>query len=682
MSAQLPLFEPESGWTAPSLDDLPQDWGTGRIGIDCETRDDLLKKLGPGVRRGGYIAGTSVAIEDGPQFYLPVRHAGGGNLDPEKVSAYLREMTRKFTGTVCGANLQYDLDFLAEERITFDRAAWFRDVQIADPVICELHMNYSLEHISERHGIVGKDETLLMEALAAYGFKGPSAKKGIWVLPARHVGPYAEQDARLPLTILRRQERIIEDNDLWGVWNLESKVLPVLLKMRRRGVAVSLDRLDQVDRWSRVEQQKAIDAVNHSHAGMKMGFYDITKTDKLAVILREIGIELPKTRTGKDSVTKDVLELIKHPIADHLRRAKKMSTLRTTFCDGVREHLTNGRAHCTFNQMRRQKDDDSGDTEGAAYGRLSSSNFNFQNQPARDPEIGPLWRSIYIPDEGCEWASLDYSQQEPRQAVDAAVATGPSVIGERAYQSALKAAQQYRDDPKMDFHDMMTRMINGEDYLEKFGKDAFKQKRKYAKEIFLGLAYGMGGGKLCHKLGLPTAWRLSWTEGRKRKFKDFDTREDVSDAASRGRQAGYQVRFWEVAGAEGQQIIDQFNTEVPFVQQMAKHMQQVAAKQGFIITHSGRNCRFEKDDDGEYKELHKAFNRRIQGGSADQTKEAMIALDAAGWPLQLQVHDEVDGSVKDRKQAEEGAYIMENVLPLHVPMKVDVEIGPSWGESM
>lgn len=681
MSAQLPLFEPDSSWKAPDLNSLPQDWGRGRIGIDCETRDELLKKLGPGVRRGGYIAGTSVAIEDGPAFYLPVRHGGGGNLDPVQVQRYLKEMAGKFTGTVCGANLQYDLDFLAEEGITFDQPQWFRDVQIADPVINELHMNYSLEHISERWGIAGKDERLLMEALAAYGFKGPNAKRGIWALPAKHVGPYAEQDARLPLTLLRRQERVIDENDLWGVWNLESKVLPVLLKMRRRGVAVSLDRLDQVERWAREQQQLAIDAANHSHAGRRLEFHDITNPAKLAIVLRGLGVDLPKTSTGKDSVTKDILEQINHPVGDHLRRARKMSTLRTTFCDGVRAHLTNGRAHCSFNQMRRQKDDDSGDTEGAAYGRLSSSNFNFQNQPARDEEIGPMWRSIYVPDEGRLWAALDYSQQEPRQAVDAAVATGPKIIGQRAYDSAVAAAMRYRDDPTMDFHDMMTRMINGDDYLERFGKAAFKQARGYAKQIFLGLAYGMGGGKLCRQLGLPTVWRLQWSQGRQRQFKDYATRAEVNEAASRGRQAGYQVRFWEAAGPEGQKIIDQFNTEVPFVQQMAKHMQQLAGKQGYIVTHSGRRCRFPKDDDGEYMDLHKAFNRRIQGGSADQTKEAMVALDAAGWPLQLQVHDEVDGSVIDRKQAEEGAYIMENVIPLKVPMKVDVEIGPSWGEA-
>lgn len=636
------------------------------MGIDTENRDDTLTTLGPGVRRGGFIAGVSFAIEDGPAFYLPFRHGGGGNMDPEQVLRYLREMGRTFTGTLCGANLGYDLDFLAGDGIEFPAVQWFRDVQVADPLINELHRAYSLEAISERWGIPGKDEGVMTEALAAYGFRGRSAKAGIWSLHSKFVGPYAEQDARLPLTLLRRQERAIEEQDLWGVYNLESRVLPVLVKMRRRGVAVDIDRLDQVERWAREQQQLAIDAANQltSH---RLSFGDITNTGAIAQVLRDLGVELPRTATGKDSVTAAVLEGLDHPIGDHLRRAKKMSTLRTTFCDGVRHHLTNGRIHCTFNQLRRSKDDGSDDTEGAAYGRLSSANPNLQNQPARDPEIGPMWRSIYVPDEGGVWASLDYSQQEPRQAVHFAVMAGPATIGEAAHRAAEEAARRYREDPSTDFHQMMADMAG--------------IPRKPAKNIFLGLSYGMGGAKLCRDLGLPTVWRLSWTEGRRRQFKDFDTRDECAAKADAGRKAGYKVKFWEAAGPEGQGLMDTFDRRVPFVRKMANHCQELAEATGFIRTLSGRRCRFPEKDNGEWDWVHKAFNRLIQGSSADQTKEAVVAMDAAGVPLQLQVHDEVDYTAESREAAQEAARIMENVVQLSVPMRVDVECGPSWGEA-
>lgn len=676
---QLPLFEPASEWKAPSMSDLPTSWGSGRVGLDTEFRDDTLSTLGPGVRRGAYICGVSFAMEDGPAFYLPVRHAGGGNMDPDQVFNYLRDQAKNFTGTIVGANLQTEIDFLAEEGVNFSCLSWFRDIQVADPLINELHYSYSMESIAERHDMPGKDERLLLEALAAYGYTGPSAKSGIWALKASQVGPYAEEDARLPLKILRRQERIIDEEDLWDIYNLESKVLPVLVKMRRRGVAVSQDRLDKVDVWARQQQQEAIDAVNASVVN-KMSVHDISNPGKLAVVLRELGVDLPKTATGKDSVTAAILDKMNHPVGAHLRRAKKMFTLRSTFVDGVRKHLTNGRAHCTFNQLRRQKDDNSGETEGAAYGRLSSSNFNFQNQPARDPEIGPMWRGIYMPDGDGLWAALDYSQQEPRQAVHAAVEAGPRAIGQSAYQSACEAARRYREDPTMDFHDMMTRMINGEDYLEKHGKDAFTQKRKYAKQVFLGLSYGMGGAKLCRDLKLPTAWKLSWKEGRSWRSKLYDTRDEVSAKAEDARRAGYDCRFWECAGPEGQEIMDTFDNRVPFVRKMAEVMQKQAEKDGFIITLGGRRCRFPKTENG-YDWGHKAFNRKIQGGSADQTKSAMVEMDAQGYYLQLQVHDEVDGTVSTEAEARRGAEIMENIIPLHVPMKVDVEIGPSWGEA-
>lgn len=662
------------------MSDLPTNWGSGRVGIDTETRDEDLTTLGPGVRRGAYIAGVSFAIEDGPGFYLPIRHGGGGNLDPQQVMRYLRDMSKTFTGTLCGANLGYDLDFLAEEQVEFGGVQWFRDVQVADPLINELHNSYSLESIAQRHGIPGKDETLLMEALAAYGYKGRSAKSGIWSLPSKHVGPYAEHDARLPLTLLRRQEREIEEQELWDVYNLESQVLPVLVKMRRRGVAVSVERLEKVEAWARAEQQKAIDAAN-SLITRRLDFSDITKTAVLAEVLKDLGVDLPKTATGKDSVTSAVLDGIDHPVGDHLRRAKKMSTLRTTFCDGVRHHLTNGRIHCTFNQLRRQKDDGSGDTEGAAFGRLSAANPNLQNQPARDPEIGPMWRSIYMPDEGGLWASLDYSQQEPRQAVHFAVEAGPRLIGEAAHRAALEAARRYREDPKTDFHDMMTRMVHGEDVLEREGEKQFKQLRKYCKNIYLGLSYGMGGAKLCRDLGLPTAWRLQWTEGRVRRFKDFETYEEAAVKAQAGRQAGYKVRMWEAAGADGQALMDKFDREVPFIRKMAQSCTERVEKVGFIKTLSGRRCRFPLLADGSYDWTHKAFNRLIQGSSADQTKMAVVALEAAGFPLQLQVHDEVDFTVASREVAEEAAQIMINVVPMHVPSRVDVEVGPSWGEA-
>jgi len=234
MAVQLPMFVPESDWRPPRLVDLPA-WGDAkRVAIDCETNDKYLMQLGVGVRRGGYIAGVSIAIEDGPSFYLPVAHQGGDNMeDVGQTFDYLRYNAKRFKGEAVGANISYDLDYLWEQNIEFPEIKYFRDIQVADPLIYELHNSYSLDNIAKRYGLPGKDETFLREAAAAYGV---DPKSGMWQLPARYVGRYAEVDVEQPLAALRRQERLIDEKDLWKIYNLESQVTPVLVRMRRRGV--------------------------------------------------------------------------------------------------------------------------------------------------------------------------------------------------------------------------------------------------------------------------------------------------------------------------------------------------------------------------------------------------------------------------------------------------------------
>ena len=626
MVLQGALFLPQSKWSPPKLGELPSWKGAKRVAVDIETCDPKLDELGPGVRRGGYIAGVAFAFEDGPGFYLPVAHEGGDNMDREKVLAYLRDQATDYSGTIVGTNLTYDLDFLAEAGVSFNRAAWFRDVQVAEPLIDELQDTYNLDAIAKRYKLRGKEYTLLKDAIEAYGLQGRPGKH-IWKLPARFVGEYATQDVFLPLELIRRQERVIEEQDLWAVYDLESQLLPVLLKMRRRGVRFSHERLAQVERWSEAEEKKALDVVA-DQTGYRIGLGNVWQPEPLAKALKEIGVVAPLTAKGKSSITAEFLDSIEHPVAEAIRRARQVNKIRSTFVASVRNYAIGDRIHCIINQLRKEKED--GDLGGAAYGRCSSEHPNMQQQPARDEEIGPMWRSIYLPDEGGQWACLDYSQQEPRLLTHYAELS--------RCKGAAAAAQRYRDDPKTDNHAMMAELTG--------------LPRKQAKNIFLGKCYGMGGAKLCHDCGLPTEWKFNAKLGR----------------------------TIEVAGPEGVAILEQFDRRAPYVKQLAKKCEQRAKANGYIITISGRRCRFPKDDKGEFDWCHKALNRLIQGGSGDQTKAAMVAGDREGYPIQLQVHDELDLTVACREEAEGLAEIMRNVMPLRVPSRVDVEIGPSWGE--
>ncbi len=647
---QLPLIEPDCNWKVPSMADLPSWKGAKRIGLDTETNDRHLKQLGIGVRRGAYMVGISFAIEDGPSFYLPFAHEGGDNLDQEQVYGYIREQAKTFGGEIVGMNLSYDLDYLWEQDILFPAIKYFRDIQIADPLIYELHMSYSLKTIAERHNLPGKNEDKLREAAAAYGV---DPKSGLWRLPTRYVGEYAEADAVQPLQILRRQERLIEEKDLWNIYNLESQVLPVLIRMRRRGVRIDQDKLAQIEDWSLKQEAEAL-AVVKRDTGVAIEVGDVWKADSLVPALEYIGIELPRTSNGKKSVSQEVFAMVDHPVAKALARARKVNKLRTTFAASIRSYMVKGRIHCTFNQIARESE--TGEQKGVRYGRISATDPNLQQQPnpEKDPEIAGEWRKIFLPEEDSLWAVADYSQQEPRWTTHfAAVMDLPG---------AREMAKEYHTNPSLDNHKMMAELT---------GLDRYP-----AKTVYLGLCYGEGGAHLCDTLELPTRYACAWGEWSARQTEYF---EDYSDALAKQNELG-EGFVWRAAGLEGQAILDKFDERAPFIRKVAAAAKKRANARGYVSTILGRQLHFEKRD-GKYQFTHKSFNRVIQGSAADQMKKALVEIDAAGHWMMLQVHDEADSAVADRAEAERIAGIMRDSVPALVPFKVDIEIGPSWGEA-
>lgn len=670
---QLPLLSPYSSWRCPSIDDLPNWENAERISIDTETNDPTLRTLGPGVRRGGYISGFSFAIEDSNhKHYIPLRHAGGDNMEnPEQAMAWLSHQAKNFKGEIVGANLSYDLDYLYEAGVEFPQVKMFRDVQIAEPLIYEFSRSFSLETIANKYLGVGKDEGMLREAAACYGI---DPKKDMHLLPARFVGEYAEQDADLPLKILRRQEKEIDEQELWRIFDMESRLMPVLVRMRRRGVRVSLDRLSKVEEWSRQNEREALAQVEQL-TGVRIPFNSVWQASAIVPALQQIGCKIPVTaKTKKPSIDKAFLSSIDHPVAHAIARARRVNKIRTTFCQSVRDHIIGDRIHASFHQLRTSSDDDAdGEGSGARFGRCSSSNPNLQQQPARDPEIGPMWRSVYIPEDGELWCSADFSSQEPRQAVHYAVTTKLGSIKVRtengpvwvnADESAHLMAERYRNDPKTDPHQQLANLI--------VGREATKDERSSAKIIFLGLSYGMGGAKLCRSLGYATMKAVYSAE----------TKSMVPVDSSEGKAAAESgSRIMEVAGAQGQALLDKFDQQVPFVRALSKVCQKAANKYGYIRTQEGRKCRFERDDDGNIIDGHKGGNKLIQGSSADQTKICMIELDKEGFFLTAQVHDEIIASVKTKKEAKRISEIMENAYRLSVPSIISLEVGPSWGEA-
>jgi DNA polymerase I-like protein with 3'-5' exonuclease and polymerase domains len=665
---QMPLFSDKKTYKKPNIPDLPESWvGFKRICIDTETSDPHLTTMGCGALRDGRSVGYSITWEDtGQTVYLPFGHQGGDNLNKDDVINYIKGCAADFDGQLVGMNLPYDLEYLSADGVQFPKVKFFRDVGVAAVLIYELHDSYRLAKIGERLGIQSKSEEGLIEAAKNFGVH---PKKELWKLPARYVDEYARTDTIAPLKILREQEKIIDKNNLWDIWNLESKVLPILVKMRRRGVLIDQDKLQQVEDWSVKEELKAL-AIIKDHTGYDIGLSNVMKASAIAPILNKIGIKFGKTKTGKDNIDKQLLLVSDHPVTDAILWARKTNKLRTTFAQSVRSYMVGGRINPTFNQIARNngvEEKDEKDLKGARYGRLACMHPNIQQQPSRD-DFANFWRSIYVCEEGSIWGCLDYSQQEPRWTTHFADLVN--------LKGARIAAEVYRNDPDADNHTMMTKLVYGDDVV-KLDKKAFKSKRSICKGIYLGLCYGEGGAKLATDLNLPTRWALS---RRGKNIVYFDSQVDAKAALYESGNNGY---VWKAAGKECQVILDNFDRKVPFVRLLAKKAKQRAEKKGFVVTAGGRRLHFPEREGGGFDWTHKALNRVIQGSSADQTKKALVLINEYKPDsfIQLQVHDELDGSFGDVKEAQECAKIMRECMgETKVPFKVDVEIGKSWGE--
>ena len=457
-------------------------------------------------------------------------------------------------------------------------------------------------------------------------------------MPAMYVGPYAEVDAQLALELWNYMSVEVGKEGLWDIVNLELDLLPCLVDMTFRGVRVDMDRAERT-RDQLLKREKAVLAEIKRQAGFGV---EIWAAQSLSKAFDSIGIQYPTTEKGAPSFTKNYLNEQNHPFAKLIVEARNLNKTSGTFINNILKFCNkDGRIHGHINQNR-------SDQGGTVSGRLSMNNPNLQQIPARDPELGPMIRSLFLPEEGEQWAAIDFSQQEPRILVHYAHVYGKA--RGIPLQGAKEFVQRYNEDPSTDFHTMVAEMAG-------IG-------RKQAKTINLGMMYGMGVNKLSEQLDIP-----------------------VEEAKS---------------------LISQYHDRVPFVKGLMNGvMNRLNEKEasGSIRSILGRKCRFDlwepdsfamnkalpyRDAVKEYGETtrlkraftYKALNRLIQASAADMTKQAMVNLYKEGHLPLVQIHDEIAMSVKDRDQALTFAKIMESAVPLEVPNKCDVEVGPSWGEAV
>jgi DNA polymerase I-like protein with 3'-5' exonuclease and polymerase domains len=575
------MFSAATEWVCP--ENFPALKSYDYIAIDLETRDPNLKSKGSGsLVNEGEIIGVAVAV-DGWSGYYPIAHREG-NLPKQKVLDWLQEIC-SLPSTKIFHNAMYDMCWLKAYDIKVN--GHIIDTMVMAALVDENRYSYSLNSLCYDYLGEVKDESILTTAAEKAG-ADPKA---------------------------------------------ETRLFPCLIEMKVKGVRVDVERAHLLKSKLSEEEKQLLLQVKKE-----------TGEDVQIWAARSIGkvfdkLSLPYNRTAKTqapSFTKNFLQVHKHPLVQCIAKAREINKAHTTFIDTIIKYQYKGRIHADINPVR-------GEKGGTVTGRFSYSNPNLQQVPARNKDLGPMIRSLFLPERNHTWGCFDYSQQEPRLVVHYAAAS-PKLRED----SEVKSIVERFKNNDVDFHQTVADMAGIE--------------RSQAKTINLGLFYGMGKAKLQAELGLNTK-------------------------------------------EEAEKLFEKYHSRVPFVKDLMNNTSKDSQRNGYITTLLGRRCRFDTWEEAAFRPgrltsamtweeastkfgednirrafTYKALNKLIQGSAADMTKKAMLDLYEEKIIPHIQIHDELDVSVESEKHANKIIDIMQNAVKLNVPNKVDYESGENWGD--
>ena len=610
---QVPLFKAQTEWVPPQ--DFPDLSKHDEIAIDLETKDPDLIKMGSGsISKNGDITGIAVAVKDWSGYY-PIAHEGGGNMDRKKVLKWFQGVLSTPAVKIFH-NAMYDVCWIRALGLSINGK--IVDTMIASALVDENQMRYDLNNCSKRYTGKGKNETDLYAAAKDWGV---DAKAEMYKLPAIYVGAYAEKDAELTLELWQELKKEILHQDIQSIFDLETELFPCLVDMRFLGVRVDVEQAQKLKEELHTEEKECLQIVKKE----TQIDVQIWAARSIAQVFEKLRLPFDRTeKTNSPSFTKNFLQNHPHPLVKRIARAREINKAHTTFIDTILKHNHKGRIHAEINQLR-------GDNGGTVTGRFSYSNPNLQQIPARDKQLGPAIRSLFIPEEGHTWGCFDYSQQEPRLVVHYAALQ--NLYGVDEVLEAYKTGDA-------DFHTIVA--------------DMAEIPRTQAKTINLGLFYGMGKNKLQAELGVSK-------EKSDNLFRQYHNKvpfvkQLMDNVMQRAQNAGKvrtllgrlcRFHLWEP---------NQFGIHKALPHEQAIQEHGPGIKRAYT---------------------YKALNRLIQGSAADMTKKAMIDLHKEGITPHIQVHDELDISVDGN--ADKIKEIMEATVELEIPNKVDYESGPNWG---
>ena len=613
---KIPTFSAQTEWVIPT--EFPDLREVDEIAIDLETKDpDLIKKGSGSIIGNGEVIGIAVATKH-YKGYFPIAHEGGGNMEKKKVLEWFQDIL-KTTSTKIFHNAMYDVCWIRAMGLTIN--GMIVDTMIAAAVTDENRFRYDLNSLSWKYLGFGKNEAALAEAAAEWGI---DPKSEMYKLPSLNVGSYAERDAEATYGLWQEMKKEIIAQDLQSIMELETDLFPCLVDMRFKGVRVDVEAAHNLKKTLIGEENALLNEIEKETNVRPQ----IWAASSIADVFENLKIPFERTeKTQAPSFTKNFLQEHKHPVVNMIAKAREVNKAHTTFIDSILRYEHKGRIHAEINQLRNAGG-------GTVTGRFSYQNPNLQQIPARNKDLGPKIRSLFIPEEDCKWGCFDYSQQEPRLVVHyAALYKLPSVYD---------VVDSYESDSNADFHQTVA--------------DMAEIPRTQAKTINLGLFYGMGKAKLQAELGVSKdkAAELFNTYHAKVPFV-----KQLMDKASNRAQDRGQIRT--LLGR-----LCRFHLWEPNSFGMHKAM-----------THEDALAEHGPGIKRAY--TYKALNKLIQGSAADMTKKSMLELYKEGIVAHIQIHDELCLSIENDAQAKKIVEIMEQAVTLEVPNKVDYEHGKNWG---
>lgn len=603
------------------------------VGLDVETtgthwyRDQMF--------------GIAIAVYDGQRIesdYWDIREK------PAIMDVVRREIPR--VNKLVNHMIKFDSHFVMNEKVNipYDR---IECTGVRAALIDEHEPSFSLDALCLKH--IGKGKVDIWAKLAEMfgGLPTRGAQiKNLHRAPASLARQYAAPDPALAIELWLKQEALIAGQGLERIWSLERKLTPVLLQIERQGV--------RVDEQRAHDSMKAIDTkvfrvqrelndlygkeINVNSAPQMRQMFKVTKTvnDGKVEWRTDSGFLLENTDSNEASLDKDAMMAMAERgdrRAAHVSTIRRMLKAKSFLKDHIIGHAVGGRVYPNYNQTKNEH-------AGVGPGRLSIDDPALQQIPMHDRDVAEIVRPCFLPEKGQKWGCADWKQFEFRWFAHYVKDPGINAM--------------YEKDPDADFH-AVTAAITGITRDRKFAGDTAN-----AKQINLGLVFGMGEGEMAYNMGM-----------------EYETIRDRNG------------RTWKRAGDKAKEVFRKYHDAVPGVRTLLDQAMGIAHARGYVKTLYDRHIRF---PGGKF--LHKAGGLTFQGTSADCMKLKMVELwpicQKEGWQYLVSVHDEHDVSVpaKQEKAAQKKLQqVLETFdgvkceIKCRIPIRSDINFGDNWWEA-